>query len=178
MIEDVELREIYQVSGGEHVQNLETGLLNLEKEPYNQELLATLLREAHSLKGDSRVVGVKSVETLAHQLEELFGGLKNGTLEWSKELGDTMYEVVGALGKLVQEAVTDQPSGVNPEELSRRLNAFLPEKDKTNLYPQPTQPTEKTPFPLPFSSKTNLYGKSIVSLKRNIFTKSRPTYPC
>lgn len=149
MIEDVELREIYQVSGGEHVQNLETGLLNLEKEPYNQELLATLLREAHSLKGDSRVVGVKSVETLAHQLEELFGSLKNGTLEWSKELGDTMYEVVGALGKLVQEAVTDQPSGVNSEELSRRLNAFLPEKDKTNLYPQPTQPTEKTPLPSP-----------------------------
>ncbi|HIK36988.1 MAG TPA: hybrid sensor histidine kinase/response regulator [Geminocystis sp. M7585_C2015_104] len=150
MIEDAELREIYQVSGGEHVQNLEAGLLSLEKEPQNQELLATLLREAHSLKGDSRVVGVKSVETLAHQLEELFGGLKNGTLEWSKDLGDAMYTVVGALGKLVHEAVTDEASGVNPDQLSRLLEAFLPQS-QTSSSTAATAYTHEPPSPIPQS---------------------------
>lgn len=127
MIEDQELREIYQVSGKEHVDNLEAGLLTLENDPENTELLATLLREAHSLKGDSRVIGVKTVETISHRLEDLFGRLKNNQLEWSKTLGDRMYNAIGALGKLVQEAVTDEPSGVNSEQIISQLNEFLPD---------------------------------------------------
>ncbi|MFN5515517.1 MAG: response regulator [Cyanobacteriota bacterium] len=127
MIEDVELREIYQISGAEHVQNLETGLLTLEKNPADTDLLQTLLREAHSLKGDSRVIGVKAVETLSHRLEEILGRLNNRQLDWSPALGDRMYQTVGALGKLVQEAVTDEPSGVNPQQLLSQLSEFLPQ---------------------------------------------------
>lgn len=127
MIEDVELREIYQISGAEHVQNLETGLLTLEKNPADTDLLQTLLREAHSLKGDSRVIGVKAVETLSHRLEEILGRLKNQQLDWSPALGDRMYQTVGALGKLVHEAVTDEPSGVNPNQLLSQLSEFLPQ---------------------------------------------------
>lgn len=128
MIEDEELREIYRVSGAEHVQNLETGLLTLEKNPDDGELLQTLLREAHSLKGDSRVIGIKTVETLSHRLEELLGRLKNGQMEWSAALGDRMYQTIGALGKLVHEAVSDEPSGVNAEQLLSQLSEFLPQE--------------------------------------------------
>ncbi len=126
MIEDRELREIYQISGAEHVQNLEAGLLTLEKNPDNTELLQTLLREAHSLKGDSRVIGVKSVEALAHRLEEIIGRIKNGQMLWSQALGQRMYQTIGALGALVHEAVTDEPSGVDPEQLLNLLSEFLP----------------------------------------------------
>ena len=132
MIEDPELREIYRVSAPEHIQNLEVGLLNLEQTPDDRELLTILLREAHSLKGDSRVVGAKSVETIAHRLEELMGRLKNGQLNWSKALGDKMYATVGALAKLVNEAVTDEPSGINPTQIVNRLNEFLPDTAGTN----------------------------------------------
>ncbi|BAQ66039.1 hybrid sensor histidine kinase/response regulator [Geminocystis sp. NIES-3709] len=133
MIEDEELREIYKVSGAEHIQNLETGLLTLEKDPHNTELLATLLREAHSLKGDSRVIGIKSVETISHRLEELMGRLKNGQLDWSNALGEKMYSTVGALGKLVHEAVTDAPSGIDPNQLINRLSEFLLDKPLVNV---------------------------------------------
>lgn len=135
MIEDQELREIYQVSSPEHLEKLETGLLTLEKNPQNKELLANLLREAHSLKGDSRVTGVKSVETVSHRLEELFGKLKNEKLEWSKALGDKMYSAVGALNKLVNEAVTDKPSGVNPTQIVNQLNKFLPDSPPVAVAP-------------------------------------------
>ncbi len=42
MIEDLELREIYKVSSAEHLQNLETGLLELEKNPENEPLIQIL----------------------------------------------------------------------------------------------------------------------------------------
>jgi two-component system chemotaxis sensor kinase CheA len=140
MIEDQELREIYQVSGAEHVQNLETGLLTLEKDPTDIELLQTLLREAHSLKGDSRVIGVKPVEALSHRLEEIIGRIKNGQLSWSKALIQTMYETIGALGKLVHEAVTDEPSNVNPDQLLSRLSEFLPNVEAPSYAPAQPQP--------------------------------------
>ncbi|BAQ60402.1 signal transduction histidine kinase CheA [Geminocystis sp. NIES-3708] len=133
MIEDEEIREIYKVSGAEHIENLERGLLTLEKDPHNTELLATLLREAHSLKGDSRVIGIKSVETISHRLEELMGRLKNGQLDWSNVLGEKMYSTVGALGKLVNEAVTDAPSGIDPNQLINRLSEFLIDTPSVNF---------------------------------------------
>jgi len=131
MIEDQELREIYQVAGAEHVQNIEAELLKLEKDPTNLKFLQTILREAHSLKGDSRVIGVKSVEMLSHRLEEVIGRVKNGQLNWSNSLGNKMYETVGALGKLVHESVTDEPSGVEPQQLLNQLGEFLPDLEET-----------------------------------------------
>ncbi|MEB3192613.1 MAG: hybrid sensor histidine kinase/response regulator [Snowella sp.] len=139
MIEDEELREIYKVSGAEHVQNLETGILALEKNPQDTELLQTLLREAHSLKGDSRVIGVRSVETLSHRLEEILGRLKGQQLDWSSALGDRLYQAVGAMGKLVHESVTDEPSGVNPGQLLSQLSEFLPANLQT---PTPEVPVK------------------------------------
>ncbi|MEB3309802.1 MAG: hybrid sensor histidine kinase/response regulator [Snowella sp.] len=150
MIEDQELREIYQVSGAEHVQNLETGLLTLEKDPTNIELLQTLLREAHSLKGDSRVIGVKSVEALSHRLEEILGRIKNSQMVWSQALGQRMYQTVGALGKLVHEAVTDEPSNVDPNQLLNLLSEFLPALD--------TQAPASVPAPKEHQTVGNGHG--------------------
>lgn len=146
MIEDQELREIYQVSGLEHVQNLESGLLQLEKTPTDTDLLQTLLREAHSLKGDSRVTGVKSVEALAHRLEEILGRLKKGQMSWSESLGDRLFQSIGALGKLVEEAVTDVPCGVKVDQLLNQLSEFLPSIDpKTTITEHPVNNIKVAP---------------------------------
>lgn len=117
MIEDEELREVYQISGTEHLQNLETGLLELEKNPDNEEIMRTLLREAHSLKGDSRVTGIKSVETLSHKIEEILGRVKNQETPLTATISDRLLKIIDAMRSLVHEAVTDEPSGVNVEAL-------------------------------------------------------------
>ena len=41
-------------------------MLHLEKRPNDAATLEELLREAHSLKGDSRSVGLETVEILIH----------------------------------------------------------------------------------------------------------------
>jgi two-component system chemotaxis sensor kinase CheA len=144
MIEDQELREIYQVSGLEHVQNLESGLLKLEETPNDPELLQTLLREAHSLKGDSRVTGVKSVESLAHRLEEILGRLKKGQMGWSESLSDRLFQSLGGLGKLVHEAVTDEPSGVNVNQLLNQLSEFVPSLETVTPDHSPSAASPRT----------------------------------
>ncbi len=75
-IEDAELREIYRTTSEERLQTLEAQLLYLEKNPQDEATLAVLMREAHSLKGDSRSTGVDSVEAIAHAVEDVLVGIQ------------------------------------------------------------------------------------------------------
>ncbi len=75
--------------------------------------LEELLREAHSLKGDAGMLGAKDVSTLAHQIEHLLGAIQRGEQEMSPDVSDRLFQGLDALGKLVEEAVTGEPSGIN-----------------------------------------------------------------
>ena len=119
MIDDEELREVFKVASEEHLQNLDDGLLYLENHPDDMTVLEALMREAHSLKGDANMLGVKDVGTLAHQIEHVFTQLK-GQENPASSLGngaDTPYErlahAIAAIRKLVQEAVTGEPARVD-----------------------------------------------------------------
>jgi two-component system, chemotaxis family, sensor kinase CheA len=67
-IEDEELRSLYQAASADHLNGIETGLLHLEKRPDDRSQLNALLRATHSLKGDSRMLGVLDAETIVHQM--------------------------------------------------------------------------------------------------------------
>ncbi len=112
-IEDAELREIYRIASTEHLQKLEQGLIRLEQNPEDRATLEEFLREAHTLKGDSRMLGVQEVETLMHQIEECLTPIKQGEKKITSELCDRLYQGVDAINKIVQEAIAGKPSGVN-----------------------------------------------------------------
>lgn len=113
IIADEELRNIFRTASEEHLQKLEDGLLHLEKHPDDQAQLEEVLREAHTLKGDSRMLGVDDVELLIHQLEETLGTVKRGESIFSALVCDRLCEGVDAIRQLVHEAVTGEPAGVN-----------------------------------------------------------------
>ena len=119
MIEDEELRNLFNVSSEEHIQNLETGLLHLEKNPNDTAKLQELLREAHTLKGDARMLGVKDVETLTHQIEHILTTIKQTPL--SSDSGDRIYHGLDAIRKLVHEAVTGEPANVKTFQVLAHL---------------------------------------------------------
>jgi two-component system, chemotaxis family, sensor kinase CheA len=112
-IDDDELRTLYKAASAEHIEAIELGLLHLEKVPDDREALKSLLREAHSLKGDSRMLGVTDVETLIHQMEEVLSAVEQGQQSLTTELCDRLYKGLDALRKIAHEAITGDPSGVN-----------------------------------------------------------------
>ncbi len=113
MIEDAELRNIFKTASEEHLQNLEAGIMHLEKHPADRAQLEEVLREAHTLKGDSRMLGVRDVETLIHQLEEILTAVKRGETILTGVVCDRLYQGLDAIRKLVREAVTGEPAAVN-----------------------------------------------------------------
>ncbi len=121
MIEDKELRELFKIEASEHLQNLDAGLLRLEKEPRDQKILEELFREAHSLKGAARMLGLLDIQNVAHTIEDLLGSAKSGKTIITKEQIDPVYATIDGIKKLVSEALTGAPSGVAVEELKNSL---------------------------------------------------------
>lgn len=120
-IEDEELRGLYQTSSSEHLQKLESDLMILEKNPEDTEALEEFLREAHTLKGDSRMLGLDHIETLVHHLEDCIEGVKSGIGEITPELCDRLYLGIDAINQLAHHAVTGEEVAVNTFEVLASL---------------------------------------------------------
>ncbi|MBF0181503.1 MAG: Hpt domain-containing protein, partial [Magnetococcales bacterium] len=123
MIEDEELRKLFEAESEEHLQKLDDGFLQLEKHAGNPETLKELFREAHSLKGAARMLGVATVETLAHRLEDMLGAAcRQGSMEFTPELVDRLTRGLDDIRAMVREAVTGEEAGMSIFDALQRLN--------------------------------------------------------
>ena len=117
IIEDEELRELYKVSSSEHLQKLESELMLLEKNPEDSNAIEEFLREAHTLKGDSRMLGLNDIEMLVHQLEDCVEGIKAGKGIITPQLCDRLYQGIDAVNQLAHQAITGEVVEVNTFEI-------------------------------------------------------------
>lgn len=112
-IEDDELRELYQASATERIGKLEQGLLHLEQNPSDGAKLEELLREAHTLKGDSRMLGLNEIEMLIHQLEDCLAAIQRGEDTFDPQSCDRYYQALDAISQLAHHAITGEEVDVN-----------------------------------------------------------------
>jgi chemotaxis protein histidine kinase CheA len=61
----------------EHLQTIETGLLNVDTMMSDAETLNEVFRAAHSIKGGAAMLGFSSIQYTAHKLEDYFKVLKD-----------------------------------------------------------------------------------------------------
>src|SRR5256885_1644033 len=103
----------------EHVGALNEGLLALEKAPdeaARADLLKSLFRAAHSLKGAARSVGLRPIEAMCHHLEESLRAVQKGLLPLEADLFQLLYGAADALadaGKPIA-ACADPPAAPPP----------------------------------------------------------------
>ena len=149
MIEDQALRELFRTESGEHLQRLDDALLRLEKTPGDQALLEEAFREAHSMKGAARMLGLDAVQTLAHQLEDGLNSARRGERALSTAMIEIMSEQLTELRRRVSEAIAGEPAAARGP---RRAPA--PVIDSRNLPGTAAgdtgvAPADQGPIPLP-----------------------------
>jgi len=66
-----ELLKIFYEEAEEHLQLLESGLLQIEDIPDDPEIIDTMFRAAHTLKGSAGIVGLTPVSEITHVMENL-----------------------------------------------------------------------------------------------------------
>ncbi|MEM8804797.1 MAG: Hpt domain-containing protein [Cyanobacteria bacterium P01_G01_bin.38] len=137
--DDAEFRQLYQATSEERLQKLETGVLQLTERPQDKALLASLMREAHSLKGDARAADLQPIETLTHALEDIFGSLQQQEIVFTAELCSHLYQSLDAIAQIVHAFTTDTLSTVNTEQVIAGLMTAI-----TPVGPPPSAPEAAT----------------------------------
>jgi len=101
--------EFFLVEAGEHLQNLNKGLLSLEKDPSDTSLIDELFRAAHTLKGSAAMMGFQGVSDVAHKAEDMLGNFRAGTIPICKETLNFLFDSVDAVKLLVDGVAVNQP---------------------------------------------------------------------
>jgi len=106
------LRDAFREEAQERLRTISTSLAALEEalsSPEQQKpILEILFREAHSLKGASRVVNLEEVESLSQSAEETFGALKREEIRLSPALFEEVCHTVDSIKAVLMNFEKDQ----------------------------------------------------------------------
>lgn len=118
--------EIFLDESKEHLQSLNTQILNLEQDAEDEETIAEIFRAAHSLKGMAGTMGYKRMQTLTHDMENVFSEVRSGNLSVKPEMVDILFNCLDALEEYVAIIGETSEEGTNENEaLIAALNALL-----------------------------------------------------
>ncbi len=76
--DDPELLATFRAEVEERLASLQGGLLQLEEHPSPRQVVTLLFRDAHTVKGSARMLGLEGVLHVAHTMEDLLGALRDG----------------------------------------------------------------------------------------------------
>jgi len=108
---------------GEQTEAIEALLLELEEQPDNRELLDTLFRCAHTVKGSAGIFGLNKVVEFTHHVETLLDKLRDGDLGLTPELSTLLLQCNDQIKFLVDTASDD--SADTPEQKDLRADLII-----------------------------------------------------
>lgn len=132
----------------EHIQNINNGLLKLEKNPKNKELIDSLMRETHTIKGISMMMGYKRIADIAHAVEDGLQSALNAQIELFKSHFDIMLKSLDAMEPLLEDKLTWEDKGVESPFVVKLCTAI---KDVFGGKPVPSESVAAPVMVPPFS---------------------------
>ena len=118
--------EIFLDESKEHLQNLNTQILELEQDSENMDVINEIFRAAHSLKGMAGTMGYKRMQALTHDMENVFSEVRNGTIKVKANMIDILFQCLDALEEYVSSIQETTDEGTNDNEaIIKMLNDIL-----------------------------------------------------
>jgi chemotaxis protein histidine kinase CheA len=109
----------------EHLDTLENGLVDLKSTMKDPESLQEMFRAAHSVKGGAAMLGLDSIKTTAHRLEDCFKILKDGPVKQVDQTAESLFlKGVDTLKDLVGRM--EGPFGLRSEEGEKLVQQIMP----------------------------------------------------
>src|SRR6059058_2136305 len=88
--DDPELLATFRAEVDERLASLSAGLLQLEEHPSPRQLVTGLFRDAHTVKGSARMLGLAGVLQVAHRCEDVLGALRDGRFGVRRDIIDVL----------------------------------------------------------------------------------------
>lgn len=108
--DDPELLATFRAEVDERLLSWQAGLLTLESHPDPRQLVAGLFRDAHTIKGSARMLGMDGILKIAHSSEDLLGALRDGRLPVRRPLIDLMLAACDGIAGALPDAADPLPA--------------------------------------------------------------------
>lgn len=140
-IQDEGLLATFKTEVGERLSSLQSGLLQLESQPDNIDVMNAIFRDAHTIKGSAKMMGFGAVKDVAHRMEDVLGDVKEGQLPLTGDLADLLLEASDMILSLLDDG--EDPGSLPPSadalvgrlEAARPASGFQPPAPKPRAMP-------------------------------------------
>ena len=142
----------FQEEAQDLLQRLNEGVITLESDPENRELIDQMMRDAHTIKGSSRMVGLIEVSDVAHWLENIMVRVRDKELTYTPDMSDSFFEALDAIVYLTDNSGVNVDDFLDLEALKTKLAEIAVDTDaaataapKSALTPVPAPASEPEP---------------------------------
>jgi chemotaxis protein histidine kinase CheA len=140
--DDPELLATFRAEVEERLASLQSGLLVLETHQSPRQVVTALFRDAHTVKGSARMLGLEGVLHVAHNMEDLLGALRDGRFAVRKDHVDLLLAACDAIQRAlpgpdalddpalapIVEALVAAVAGADPVTVPVLVAAIIPEQ--------------------------------------------------
>lgn len=117
-------QESFFTESAEHVETMESGLLDLEQRPQDLDLLNRIFRAAHSIKGNAGMFNFTAIAGLTHKMENVLDLLRNEKIPVTPHVVDVLLRALDGLKSLLDAAQGGgEPDGEIIQGLEQELQA-------------------------------------------------------
>ena len=130
-IEDPDLLGDFIGEATEHLESIELNMVEWEKNPTDKEIINSIFRPFHTIKGVAGFLNIQKINQLSHNLENLLDEAREDKIKLSNDLSDLIFDGVDLLksmiGTLELYLEKNEPIKykVNIEAFIHRLSMFL-----------------------------------------------------
>ncbi len=101
----------FLIESHENLNQLDHDLIELENDPHSKDLLGSVFRTIHSIKGVSGFLDFPHLEALAHAAEELLSKLRDGELVLNQGVTSVLLATVDAVRQMLAKIEADGNDG-------------------------------------------------------------------
>ncbi len=157
---------IFLAEVDEHLQVLDNSLIRLEQESADTELVQTVFRSAHTIKGMAGMIGHQRMTNLTHALETALDGVRKNEIQVSAQLTEACLTAVDSLRILRDEVKESQTSDIDIASAVASLNALTTPRADESAPSLVHSPAEIQPSIRPVHIQAKIDTKSMASAAR------------
>src|ERR1019366_1203898 len=138
----------FLIESNENLDRLDSELVKLESDPSSQDLLSSIFRTIHTIKGSCGFLGFSKLEKVAHAGESLLSRLRDGKISLVPELTSGLLAMVDAIRTMLDAIqATEQDGKENYPALIENLKRLQQAAQEAGATPPspppPSQPLKK-----------------------------------
>jgi chemotaxis protein histidine kinase CheA len=132
----------FLVESNENLDQLDRDLVSLEKDPTARDILASVFRTIHTIKGTTGFLGFARLESVTHAGENLLSSLRDGRLLLNAEITSALLAMVDAVRRMLVniEATGQEGEGDYNALIQTLTRLHKAEKKKPSAAPEPPVP--------------------------------------